>query len=287
LNNPSNEIIRHDHTMDKRDTLREISHGISRPNNIDERDALHEIKIGKHCHGDRHAQPTTSAAVVTSSKAEKTNPPPASSGEDPVQSTAPMQTALALNWLGVNATQSEVSPTTHQSGDLALALNWLGPGASPMQQSMQPVPVSHDEFLARRHAERIPREESDAKLTSVMASVPPITQNEEFLECRHTERIPSAGLEEKLTSSVMASVPIGPHDTATPSIKPIPAKTTKRKTHKDDEIVLLKKRVDKMQKRTQWLEENLQVERERSIQAATEHVIEVRMLMAQRDDLLR
>ena len=82
-------------------------------------------------------------------------------------------------------------------------------------------PASHDDFLARRHAQRSPRVKSlEAKLTSSFFPTvdrapidPPSASHDEFLARRHAERTPRAtSLEAKLTSSFLIDPPSASHD---------------------------------------------------------------------------
>jgi hypothetical protein len=89
-----------------------------------------------------------------------------------------------------------------------------------------PTTASHDEFLARRHAERAPRacsietkpsssflpvdraqnDASSSDSSSVPTSAPPSASHDEFLARRHAQRAPRvSSLEAKLTSSFLSA----------------------------------------------------------------------------------
>ena len=246
------------------EALRELPQGSGFCHRIDERDALREIKFGK-----KHAAPHTQ--VKQEAVQEKSEP----------AAEKPKPTAEAIK-----STNTPPKPTAEE---LKPAITPPKPTAEKLQVKQEPaiaLPKPTDALLKPAIAPPKPTDalpKPAAKMLKVKQEV--VEEHPMAVKRQKTAPTPSIAI-----AAAIETVPLPRPDTKAlydgkDKREAVPAKVMSvEHVNALKQIVLLLKQLCKIQNRAKWLEDTLLVERERGIKTATEHGLEIRMLLEQRDE---
>jgi hypothetical protein len=288
------------------EALRELPQGSGFCHRIDERDALREIKFGK-----KHAAPHTQVkqeAVQESSEpaAEKpkptaealksTNTPPKPTAEElkpaitPPKPTAEklqvkQEPAIALPKPTDALLKPAIAPPKPTDALPKPTDALLKPAIAPPKPT-DALPKPTDALLKPAIAPTKPTDalpKPAAKMLKVKQEV--VEEHPMAVKRQKTAPTPSIAI-----AAAIETVPLPRPDTKAlydgkDKREAVPAKVMSvEHVNALKQIVLLLKQLCKIQNRAKWLEDTLLVERERGIKTATEHGLEIRMLLEQRDE---
>jgi hypothetical protein len=267
------------------EALRELPQGSGFCHRIDERDALREIKFGK-----KHAAPHTQVkqeAVQESSEPAAEKPKPTAEALKSTN-TPPKPTAEELKPAITPPKPTAEKLQVKQEPAIALpkptdAL--LKPAIAPPKPT-DALPKPTDALLKPAIAPPKPTDalpKPAAKMLKVKQEV--VEEHPMAVKRQKTAPTPSIAI-----AAAIETVPLPRPDTKAlydgkDKREAVPAKVMSvEHVNALKQIVLLLKQLCKIQNRAKWLEDTLLVERERGIKTATEHGLEIRMLLEQRDE---